>query len=89
MFHRRCKDVEPMEYVPFAADLVGRPGIDIALGKGSGLANIEEHLERRGKTATAEQTNDILARVKQTSIQKKGLLTDAEFDGILAAVLKG
>ncbi len=89
MFHRRCKDVEPMEYVPFAADLVGRPGIDIVLGKGSGLANIEEHLERRGKTATAEQTNDILARVKQTSIQKKGLLTDAEFDGILAAVLKG
>jgi isopropylmalate/homocitrate/citramalate synthase len=89
MFHRRYKDVEPMEYVPFAADLVGRPGIDIVLGKGSGLANIEEHLERRGKTATAEQTNDILARVKQTSIQKKGLLTDAEFDGILAAVLKG
>ncbi|HSB15744.1 MAG TPA: hypothetical protein VLE22_14895 [Bryobacteraceae bacterium] len=89
MFHRRCKDVEPMEYVPFAADLVGRPGIDIALGKGSGLANIEEHLERRGKTATPEQTNDILARVKQTSIQKKGLLTDAEFDGILASVLKG
>jgi isopropylmalate/homocitrate/citramalate synthase len=89
MFHRRCKDVEPMEYVPFAADLVGRPGIDIALGKGSGLANIEEHLERRGKTATPEQANDILGRVKQTSIQKKGLLTDAEFDGILAAVLKG
>jgi isopropylmalate/homocitrate/citramalate synthase len=89
MFHRRCKDVEPMEYVPFAPDVVGRPGIDIALGKGSGLANIEEHLERRGKTATPEQTNDILARVKQTSIQKKGLLTDAEFDGILASVLKG
>lgn len=89
MFHRRCKDVEPMEYVPFAANLVGRPGVDIALGKGSGVANIDEYLERRGKTATAEQTNEILARVKQTSIQKKGLLTDAEFDQILADVLKG
>lgn len=89
MFHRRCKDVEPMEYIPFAAEVVGRPGVDIALGKGSGLANIEEHLERRGRQATPEQANEMLARVKQISIEKKALLTDAEFDQIVEAVLKG
>jgi isopropylmalate/homocitrate/citramalate synthase len=62
---------------------VGRPGVDVALGKGSGLANIEEHLERRGREATADQANEILARVKQISIEKKSLLTGAEFERLL------
>ncbi|MCW5979088.1 MAG: hypothetical protein KIT09_13490 [Bryobacteraceae bacterium] len=87
MFHRRCKEVEPLEYIPFAPEMAGRPAVDIALGKGSGMANIEEHLERRGKTATPEQANDILNRVKQVSMDKKGLLTDAEFDKVVAEVL--
>ena len=87
MFHRRCRNVEPLEYLPFAPELVGRPGVDIALGKGSGIANIEEHLERRGRTATTDQANEILARVKQTSMDKKGLLSGEEFDQILNAVL--
>lgn len=89
MFHRRCRVVEPLEYIPFHPSMVGRPGVDIALGKGSGLANIEEHLERRQKTANADQANEILARVKQFSIENKRLLTDAEFDEIMNAVLEG
>jgi isopropylmalate/homocitrate/citramalate synthase len=87
MFHRRCREVEPLEYIPFKPEVVGRPGIDIALGKGSGLANIEEHLERRGKTATPEQAGEILNRVKQMSTERKALLSDADFDGIIAKVL--
>lgn len=87
MFHRRCRVVEPLEYIPFKPELVGRPGVDIALGKGSGLANIEEHLERRKRAATPEQANEILSRVKQFSIENKRLLTDAEFDQIASAVL--
>jgi isopropylmalate/homocitrate/citramalate synthase len=87
MFHRRCKKVEPMEYIPFAPEMVGRPGVDIALGKGSGIANIEEHLERRKITATTEQANEILGRVKQFSIEHKRLLTDAEFEQIMSEVL--
>jgi isopropylmalate/homocitrate/citramalate synthase len=88
MFHRRCKQVEPLEYIPFAPEMVGRPGISIALGKGSGLSNIEEHLEQRGLAATPEQANEMVARVKQASIEKKGLLTDEEFDDIARSVLK-
>ena len=87
MFHRRCKDVEPLEYIPFLPEVVGRPGVDVALGKGSGLANIEEHLERRGREATTDQANEILARVKQLSIEKKSLLTGGEFEEIVDAVL--
>ncbi len=87
MFHRRCKGSDPLEYIPFPAELVGRPGVEIVLGKGSGVANVEEHLERRGLQATPEQVLEMVARVKQTSIQKKGLLTDAEFEAVVKAVL--
>jgi isopropylmalate/homocitrate/citramalate synthase len=87
MFHRRCKVVEPLEYIPFAPELVGRPGIDIALGKGSGTANIDEHLERRGRSATPEQTMEMLNRVKAKSIESKRLLTGEEFDEIANAVI--
>ncbi len=87
MFHRRSRETEPLEYIPFRPQLVGRPGVEIALGKGSGLANIEEHLERRSLKATPEQANQLLTLVKQRAIEKKGLLTDAEFDQLLRQVL--
>ena len=87
MFHRRCKDVEPLEYIPFLPEVVGRPGVDIALGKGSGIANVEEHLERRGLKATPEQVLEMVNRVKQRSIERKALLTGEEFDEIAQAVL--
>ena len=89
MWHRRCKDGHPLEYIPFLPELVGRPGVDIALGKGSGLANIEEHLDRRGLQATPVQVNEILAQVKQISIEKKALLTGPDFDQIAKSVLAG
>jgi len=87
MFHRRSKAVEPLEYIPFSPELVGRPGVEIALGKGSGLANIEEFLERRGLKTTPEQANALLALVKQRAIEKKGLLEDEEFEELVRQVL--
>ena len=87
MFHRRCKEVEPLEYLPFAPGMVGRPPVEIALGKGSGLANIEEHLEKRGKTATPEQATELTNKVKERSTEKKELLTEAEFDALVVEVL--
>ncbi|MCC7497424.1 MAG: hypothetical protein IT160_07595 [Bryobacterales bacterium] len=87
MFHRRCKDIEPTEYLPFLPGVVGRPGADIALGKGCGVASVEEHLERRGRSATDEQKNEIVARVKALAMQKKQLLSGEEFDQIATAVL--
>ena len=61
--------------------------VEIALGKGSGIANIEEHLEKRGRRATAEQGNELLRRVKQLSTRKKALLSEEEFDEIVNEVL--
>jgi isopropylmalate/homocitrate/citramalate synthase len=85
MFHRRCKKVEPLEYIPFAPELAGRPGVDIALGKGSGLANVEEHLERRGVELSPEQAEAVVARIKQLSIERKALISGADFDAIVNA----
>ncbi len=87
MFHRRARQIEPLEYIPFRPELAGRPGVEIALGKGSGLANVEEHLERRGLRATPEQANELLALVKQRAVEKKGLLTEEEFDALVRRVL--
>ncbi|MBI3922221.1 MAG: pyruvate carboxyltransferase [Armatimonadetes bacterium] len=87
MFHRRCKNVEPCEYIPFLPELVGRPGVQIELGKGCGLANVEEKLEESGKQATPEQVLEIVAKVKQAAIDNKRLLTDSEFGEIVKAVL--
>ncbi len=87
MFHRRCREPEPLEYKPFLPEMVGVPGHDVVLGKGSGLANIDEHLERLKIQATPEQAEAILARVKQLSIDKRALLTSAEFKEIVGAVL--
>jgi isopropylmalate/homocitrate/citramalate synthase len=87
MFHRRCRNVEPTEYLPFLPAVVGRPPVDIALGKGSGAANIEEHLERLGRWATEEQINAMLLQVKARSIARRELLTSVEFEDIANAVL--
>ncbi|OIO92894.1 MAG: pyruvate carboxyltransferase [Armatimonadetes bacterium CG2_30_59_28] len=87
MFHRRCKSVEPCEYIPFLPELIGRPPVRIALGKGCGNANVEEKLEERGKQATPEQIPEIVSRVKEKSMEQKKLLTDAEFDEIVKKVV--
>jgi len=88
MFHRRCRSVEPLECMPFAPELVGLPKMEIVLGKGSGVASVDEFLEkRRVKGVTDEQKLDIVMRVKDLSIKKKDLITGKEFDAILKGVL--
>jgi isopropylmalate/homocitrate/citramalate synthase len=44
-------------------------------------------LEELGIQATAEQMMDMLWKVKDKSIEKKGLLTEAEFEEIVRSVL--
>ena len=61
---------------------------EIVLGKKSGKYSIMYHLRKKGIQANEEQVNQILARVKQKSMEKKYLVTDEEFDEILSLVLK-
>ncbi len=87
MFHRRCKDNDPLEYTPFSPELVGRPGVKIAYGKGSGLANVEEFLDLNDLSANKDQIQEMVNRIKDAGMEKKTILDDAEVRKIVDAVL--
>lgn len=83
---RNCGDEHMLEIFPYRWDLVGQPEPVMALGKLSGNASIVTTLENRGITATEGQVAEILVRLKQQAIEKKGELTEQEFDVIVEQV---
>jgi isopropylmalate/homocitrate/citramalate synthase len=86
-WYRNCRHDHVLEVFPFHWGLVGGKPPRVVLGKKSGRASISLRLEEMGITATPEQTMDILLNVKDKSIEKKGLLTDEEFEKIVQSVL--
>ncbi len=68
----------PEAIEPFSADLVGAKR-EIVLGKKSGLDSIAIKAKELGIILTAEQQQAILAAVKNAGVEKRGLITDAEF----------
>ena len=71
----------------FHPSLVGQDPVRLVLGKNSGTAAVEFHLERHGLQASAEQLKDITDRVKWQGRIQHALLTDAQFLRICRAVL--
>ncbi|MBI2842921.1 MAG: pyruvate carboxyltransferase [Armatimonadetes bacterium] len=67
--------------------LVGQPPMDFVLGKKSGTYTTNLWLERMSRTATDDQSMDILARVKELALGKRELLTETEFARIVEDVL--
>ncbi|HZD79434.1 MAG TPA: pyruvate carboxyltransferase [Actinomycetota bacterium] len=68
-----------VEAFPYRPELVGQREPQLVLGKGSGLDSVAAALERHGRTATPEQTEQILAEVKARSLAAKALLGDEGF----------
>jgi isopropylmalate/homocitrate/citramalate synthase len=87
-FVRKAREKHPLEFVPFAADLVGQKPISIVLGKNSGLPSIQEWCEKLNVQASEEQMMEMLRRVKEKSFEKKDLLTEDDFKAIVGQVLK-
>jgi isopropylmalate/homocitrate/citramalate synthase len=80
---------EPLAMFGTHPSLTGRKG-EVVLGKKSGKASITYNLELLGITdANDEAIAEMLKRVKDKGIEKRGLLTQDEFrdivDGVLAA----
>jgi isopropylmalate/homocitrate/citramalate synthase len=75
----------PEAIEPFSADLVGAKR-EIVLGKKSGLDSIAIKAKELGISLTAEQQQAVLAAVKRASVEKRGLVTDAEFRFIVHRV---
>lgn len=84
--HRRCKRSSPLEYLPFLPEMVGRPGVEIALGKGSGKANVQEQLDNRGLKISPARVEMLAKKVRERAIFEKRLLTSADFDELIAQV---
>jgi isopropylmalate/homocitrate/citramalate synthase len=86
---RRCREENPLELGPFVPSLVGQRPIEVVMGKGSGVDNVVDWLERIGAEASQEQREAIVLKVKEASIKKKGLLDQEEFKRIYESVVHG
>jgi len=74
------------EVFPIHWDLVGqRPGGPV-LGKGSGLDSVKMWLEDLGIELSEDDALEVLARVKQLSLETKRLLSRNDFRRIVAQV---
>ncbi|HKZ52959.1 MAG TPA: hypothetical protein VJ085_06745, partial [Candidatus Acidoferrales bacterium] len=72
----------PQAIEPFSADLVGARRA-VVLGKKSGLDNIDLKCKELGLELAEGRRAAVLAAVKQKGIEKRGLVTDAEFREIV------
>ena len=78
---------EPLAMFGTHPALTGRKG-EVVLGKKSGKMSITYNLEKMGITdADDEAIGEMLKRVKDKGIEKRGLLTDEEFRDIVDSVL--
>jgi len=75
----------PEAIEPFSADLVGAKR-EIVLGKKSGIDSVAIKARELGISLTTEQQQAVLAAVKRAGVEKRGLLTDAEFRFIVHGV---
>jgi isopropylmalate/homocitrate/citramalate synthase len=77
-----------LEAFPFRPEFVGQTGPEIVLGKGSGLDSVLIWLDKVGLgPADADQSMEILTRVKAISLERKGLLDEQTFSEIAKDVL--
>jgi isopropylmalate/homocitrate/citramalate synthase len=84
---QNCGADHPTELFPFHWDVVGQPPARVVLGKGSGIDSIKAALKGIGVQATEEEAMQVVAGVKEFSLQHKRLLTDEEFRSVVAKVL--
>ncbi|MGH9510216.1 MAG: LeuA family protein, partial [Terriglobales bacterium] len=77
----------PEAIEPFSAELVAAPR-SVVLGKKSGLDNIDIKAKELGLTVPDDKRAAVLSAVKQRGIEKRGLVTDAEFREIVASVVR-
>ena len=73
---------DPPAIEPYSSELVGAER-SVVLGKKSGIDSIRIAVERLGVDVPAEKWPDLLARVKALGAEKRGLVTDEEFEALL------
>jgi isopropylmalate/homocitrate/citramalate synthase len=84
---QNCGQDHPTELFPYRWDVVGQPPPKVVLGKGSGIDSIKAALKNLRVEATEEEAMQVVMAVKQFSLERKRLLTDEEFRGVVKATL--
>jgi isopropylmalate/homocitrate/citramalate synthase len=86
-FVRKARAKHPLEFVPFAPELVGQQPVSIVLGKNSGLPSVQEWCQKLDLEANEEQMMEMVRLIKEKSFEKKDLLNESEFRAIADRVL--
>lgn len=84
---RNVRDTDLTESFPYLPGLVGQQGPNLVVGKGSGIDNVNEALDRLEITASEEDKQVMLVRIKKRSLELKGLLDDADIRRIAEEVI--
>jgi isopropylmalate/homocitrate/citramalate synthase len=84
---RNVRDENLTECVPYDPRIVGQEPPRIVLGKGSGVDNIQEFLEKIGRKASDDEKLELLSAVKSASLKKRTILDVDEFTTIVDDVL--
>jgi isopropylmalate/homocitrate/citramalate synthase len=80
----RCKDEHPTEVFPVLPSLIGQADVEVVLGKGSGTDSVAYWLGRIDQPVPPfDQLLELTMQVKEISMTKHGLLTEAEFRGLV------
>lgn len=71
----------------YSPELLGRER-EVLLSKKSGKTSVEYKLEKLNIQATLAQVEEVLKKVKELGLKKKGLVKDDEFRSIVREILK-
>jgi isopropylmalate/homocitrate/citramalate synthase len=84
-----CGVENATELFPFRWDVVGQSPAGVVFGKGSGIDSVKWGLRKLGVQFNEEEAMKVVAAIKDFSLQRKRLLTDEEFRGVVEATLPG
>jgi len=76
-----------LSMAPFRPEMVGLDPVKIVMGKNSGIDSVAVWLDELEMEANEDQRLEIVAKVKEKALEKKDLLTEAEFKAIVEEVL--
>ena len=72
----------------YSPEVLGRER-EVLLSKKSGKRSVEYKLEKLNVKASSAQVDEVLQKVKDLGVKKKGLVSDEEFKKIVGEVVKG
>ncbi|MBM3776939.1 MAG: hypothetical protein FJW23_01705 [Acidimicrobiia bacterium] len=77
-------DADMQWMFPYTPDVVGGPAVELVLGKGSGMANVEQALSRLGRQVPDTSKPALVEAVKREASRLHRELTLEEFDALAA-----